>query len=366
MDERVGIIGYGAMGQHHANVWSGIPGVRVAAVVDPVQTLRTKARAQWGCSVFKSVEDMFKFKKSSLDVVIVATHVPLHHAQVLKAIQHNCHVVCEKPMALTLKECDEMVAMARNADVRLAVHHQSIFSSAFKDAQYRITSGAIGDLQVMRAYGKGRVACSDLMEIAGHLTHGMRFLAGADPIRVYGDVTMQGRDVIFRDAVCVQDLYPEGRDSGVGAGNRMFGFYKFSNGARGELQLTMVNNAPSTFNEQRVCGYYIDIFGSAERLQLYLPRILFRNTSPLDDLTKQATPWEEVNPEYRNERDPHLTRLFAEDFFRAIDEKRDPIVSGSDGRMAMEMTLGIYRSHLLGSSLPIPLTARSHPFIYHA
>ena len=365
-ETRVGIIGYGAMGQHHANVWSGIPDVWVAAVVDPVEELRREAKAKWGCNVFKSMEGMFKFEKSALDVVIVATHVPMHHTQVLSAIRHGCHVVCEKPMAATLQECDDMVAMARNADVRLAIHHQSIFSRAFRDARDRIASHEIGDLQVMRAYGKGRIACSDLMEIAGHLTHGMCYLAGADPIRVWGDVTSQGRDVTFKDVARVQDLYPAGRDSGMGAGDRMFGFYKFANGARGELQLTMVDDPPSTFNEQRVCGYYIDVFGTAERLRLYLPRVLFRNKSPLDDQARQETPWDEVNPDYRNDKDPVLTSYFADDFLCAIAEKRDPMVPGSDGVKVMETTLGIYRAHLLGSSLPIPLTARAHPFIYHA
>lgn len=361
-DIRVGIIGYGMMGKHHAEVWSKIPGVRIAAVTDVLEERLDEAARTYGSKTYISGLTMISTFRD-LNVIIIASHVPDHWLDAVVAIGEGRHVVCEKPMALTLKECDEMVADAERKGVTLAVHHQSIFSRAFREAKRQIASGEIGKLQLLRAYGKGRIACSDLMEIAGHLVHGMQYLAGSRPVMVYGDVSVNGRDVKISDKAFIMNLYPEGRDSGYGAGDRILGFYKFANGVRAELQLTTLDNAPTTFGENRQYGYYIDVFGSKKRLQLYLPRVLFVNASPLDDhAAKNNTEWKEPYPEFREDRDPVLTRLFAEDFLSAIKEKRDPIVSGKDGLMVMEMTLGLYASHFKEAPLAIPLANRNHPF----
>ena len=356
----IGIVGFGERGSHFADVYSKIPGVRVVGVADPVPRLREQAFALYGCELFEDVEDMVGFANGPIDILIVATHVPYHFDHVMTGLARRCQVVCEKPMACTLAECDEMIRFANEQWLTLAVHHQSIFSRATTEVKRRIADREIGDLVRMAAYGKGRVACSDLMEIAGHLTHWMRHVSGGEVTEVFGDVTLKGRPVTLEDVVRIKDIYPEGRDSGWGAGDRMFGYYKFSNGVRTELHLDQVSGAPSTFGEQRVFGYYVDVFGTRGRLRCYLPRVLYSNASPLDDRAYNPTEWVEVDASYREDREPVLSRLLAQDFLAAIEENRKPLVSGEDGRMAMGMTLGIYHSHFAGRPLPIP--DRGHPF----
>lgn len=360
----IGIVGYGMMGKHHASAWSQIPGVRIAAIAEPMGERRAELKQADYLSnskIYGYGIDMIWGVKP-LDIVIVTSQAPQHYYDTLGALKFGCHVVCEKPMALRLKTCDEMIEMAEKKKLVLAIHHQSIFSRAFAEAKRQIDSREIGELQLLKAYGKGRLACSDLMEIAGHLVHGMRYLAGSEVTELYGDVSANGRSVRKTDKAYIKDLYPDGRDSGYGAGDRILGFYKFANGVRAELQLTTLEGAPNTFSEQRNFGYYIDVFGSKKRLQLFVPRTLFVNESPLDDRAKNTTSWTEPYPEFREDKDPVLTRLFAEDVIRAIREKRDPIVSGKDGRMAMEMTLGLYASHFAGRPLSVPLVNRKHPF----
>ncbi|MEK7083486.1 MAG: hypothetical protein AAB972_04890, partial [Patescibacteria group bacterium] len=225
----------------------------------------------------------------------------------------------------------------------------------------------IGELYAIKAYGKGRIACSDLMEIAGHLLHLMRYFAKGDATEIFGDVTYKGKPVTIDDVVRVQDLYPEGRDSGYGAGDRMFAYYKFSSGVRGELNLTTLKGAPDTFTEKlgnsRNFGYFIELCGTAGRMQFYLPRVLFFNSSPYDDLAKNATPWVEVDSSLREEKDPVLIKRANEQFLAAIKEDQDPVVSGHIGRIVMEMTLGIYASHFAGQPLALPLIDRGHPFV---
>jgi len=98
-------------------------------------------------------------------------------------------------------------------------------------------------------------------------------------------------------------------------------------------------------------------------MQFYLPRVLFFNSSPYDDLAKNATPWIEIDPSLREEKDPVLIRRFNEQFLAAIKENRDPVVSGHMGRTVMEMTLGVYASHFAGRPSRLPLLDRRHPFL---
>lgn len=361
---RVGIIGYGMMGKMHQQVWSAIPEAKVVAITDIAEAQRSEAEEFGLAMVYDDAEKMFTHH--ILDIVVVATHARLHAKHVRSALLHGCHVICEKPMGLSLLQCDAMIAEARRRNLKLAINHQSIFSRAVMVVEQKIKAGDIGDLYAIKAYGKGRIACSDLMEIAGHLLHLMWHFAEGVVTEIFGDVTYKGRPVTIDDAVRVQDLYPEGRDSGIGAGDRMFGYYKFSNGIRGELHLDALSGAPDTFTEKlgdsRKYGYYIELCGTVGRMQLYLPRVLFFNSSPYDDLSKSATPWTEVNPDLRKDVDPVLIAALNCDFLAAIAQDRNPMVSGDIGRTVMEMTLGIYASHLAGRPLALPLANRAHPF----
>lgn len=351
---KVGIVGFGRMGQAHAKVWSEIPGVTLRAVVDPVHALRQKAIETYGCGTFIDIYQLFS--SINLDILVIATHAPHHVGQVLIALTNGCHVMCEKPMALRVKSCDIMVETAERAGLKLAINHQSYFSRAREVIEQQITEGVIGNLYLMRAYGKGRLACSDLMEIAGHLLHLVRHFAKGDVYEVFGNVTTNGQDITHANITDIQSLYPEGRDSGIGAGDTMFGYYKFTSGVRGELQLAQVEGAPTTVGENRSFGYYIDFFGTKGRLQLYLPRVLFYNASPYDDFSKNKTPWVEVDPSLRADTEHILIKRNCEDFLDAIEKNREPMVSGNDGRTVMEMSLGIYASHFAGRPLSIPLS----------
>ncbi|MDP3770287.1 MAG: Gfo/Idh/MocA family oxidoreductase [Candidatus Sungbacteria bacterium] len=362
---KVGIVGYGQMGKMWAEVLSAMPGVELAAIAEPDQARRSEAFLMRRCSVFADVFQMFGIS-AGLDAVVIATHVTSHFNHVMHAFERGCHVICEKPMALTLRQCDMMVSEAKRRGLKLAINHQSIFSRAAQTAQKKIMAGDIGKLYAIKAYGKGRIACSDLMEIAGHLLHMMSFFAGYTVTEVYGDAIVDGRPVTLDDVKPILELYPQGRDSGLGAGDRLFGYYKFSNGIRGELHLDMLEGAPDTFGEKlgqsRNYGYNLELMGTKGRMQLYLPRFLFFNSSPLDDFSKNNTPWPEVDPALREDRDPILMRILTEQFFEAIEKDWELAVSGEIGRMVMDMTHGVYASHLAGRPLPLPLADRRHPF----
>ena len=357
---RVGIDGFGVMGLHHGVALSESQGMKLIAVADPDADALKKAINRFGCQTYKSLYAMLS--GAALDMVVVATHAPLHHAHACRALEHGCHVVCEKPMACTLAECDDMVAIAASMNRVLAIHHQSVFSRAAEKMRHMILTGYIGNVYLYRCVGKGRRADSDLMEIAGHLLHMARYLARENPIEVYGDMLENGDSVTYDDVAEIQSRYPQGRKSGVGAGTDMMGWYKCASGARIQLLLNKIEEMPATFGEERQMGYYVEALGAKGRLELYLPRVLFHNASALGDLSKNATPSVKVDKEFCEDRDPVLTKLFYQDLLHAIASDSEPKINGNDGRDVMEMCFGLVNAHFAGRPIRLPCVKRTNAY----
>lgn len=85
-----------------------------------------------------------------VDAVYISSTNTRHHEQALTAIRARRHVLCEKPLALTARECDELVAEAEEAGVILATNHHLPGSPLHVKARELVTSGRIGDLLAAR------------------------------------------------------------------------------------------------------------------------------------------------------------------------------------------------------------------------
>ena len=100
-----GVVGSGYFGAELARIINTKPGARVRAVYDPENG---KAVAEeLGCEAAESLETLVSRK--DIQAVIVATPNYLHKEPVLAAAGHGLHVFCEKPIALSYKDCEEMV-----------------------------------------------------------------------------------------------------------------------------------------------------------------------------------------------------------------------------------------------------------------
>ena len=124
---RVGVIGAGVMGSNHARVLAGLPGVRLAGVVDPSPTHRARATELTNCRSFETLDELVA---EGVDAVTIATPTHLHHATALACIAKNIHVLVEKPIASTVEEGREIVAAAQSTGVTLMVGHVERFNPA--------------------------------------------------------------------------------------------------------------------------------------------------------------------------------------------------------------------------------------------
>ena len=141
---RVGIIGQGRSGHDiHGAHFSVMPKLfEIVAVCDPWKKRHDVAREDFKCDVYKDHQPILE--RDDLDLVVNASpshlHVPIT-LEVLKA-GHNC--LCEKPLAKTVKEVDQMIAAAKKAGKLFAVYQQSRYAPYFQQVQKVIASGVLG------------------------------------------------------------------------------------------------------------------------------------------------------------------------------------------------------------------------------
>lgn len=143
---KVGLIGTGTMGRTHAQAWAQRSDLGVlSAVYTPSEKARQFA-ADWGLSACDTLAELLE----QVDIVDICTPTPQHCELTLQAAQAGKHVICEKPIALTLADADQMISACAKAGVRLFIAHVLRFFPQYAAAWQQVQAGAIGTPQVLR------------------------------------------------------------------------------------------------------------------------------------------------------------------------------------------------------------------------
>jgi myo-inositol 2-dehydrogenase/D-chiro-inositol 1-dehydrogenase len=141
---RCGLVGYGAWGAHHARGIRETDGACVAAIAVPSAESRARAKAENpDAEIFDSHETMLQQVELDLVDVVIPSH--LHHSVSLAVLESGCHLLLEKPMALTTQQCDDLITVARRKNLLVAVGHELRMSALWGKVKSLIDDGAIGD-----------------------------------------------------------------------------------------------------------------------------------------------------------------------------------------------------------------------------
>ncbi|GAC1516431.1 MAG: Gfo/Idh/MocA family oxidoreductase [Gemmatimonadaceae bacterium] len=148
---RVGIVGAGAIAQlAHLPVLSKMRGAQLVAVCDNDQAKARSLADRFAVpDVFTDIEDLLEFDK--LDAVIIATPNHLHEPHVLSALAAKVHVLCERPLALTVRGVERILAAAQRADRVVAVANNHRFRSDVQALDRFMHGGELGRLIGVRA-----------------------------------------------------------------------------------------------------------------------------------------------------------------------------------------------------------------------
>jgi predicted dehydrogenase len=148
---KVGIVGCGFIAKkRHIPCFLGLGrNVVVRAVCDLNQSLATSAAKEFDIPIaYSDLSEMLR--KESLDIVDICTPPQTHAAIAIEAMERDCHVILEKPMALKVSDCDQMNNVARKSGSKLCVVHNELFRPPLLKSRQLVAEGDIGKLVGMR------------------------------------------------------------------------------------------------------------------------------------------------------------------------------------------------------------------------
>lgn len=141
---RVGVIGLGAIGREHLDIYRSIPGVEVTAVADFQRNVADDVAKEIGAQSFGSAEELLA--AGIVDAVTLSTPDHLHHDDAVKILEAGVHLLLEKPIATTVDESDDLVRVAEAANVVAMPGHTLRFANQYLTAKNLVASGAVGDI----------------------------------------------------------------------------------------------------------------------------------------------------------------------------------------------------------------------------
>jgi predicted dehydrogenase/imidazolonepropionase-like amidohydrolase len=333
---RTGIIGCGKVAHLHAQALGRLPEAEFVAVTD-VDAGRAQAFAsRYGVT---AGEDL-----SGVDVAIVCTPHPLHKEAAMAAMNRGAHVLVEKPLATTVADCDEMIAVAARCGVKLGAVSQRRFFEPIQRMKAAIGAGKIGRPIL------GTVNMFSWRDEAYYKS---------DPWR--GKWDTEGGGVLINQAPHHLDILQwlmgpieevTGRWANlnhpyVEVEDTALALLRFRGGGLGSITVSLSQN-PGIYTKIHIHGSSGYSVGTqTDTGATFVAGVSEKVAPPFNDLW--TIPGESVPPSEVGDTDYHL--LQDQEFLRAVLEDREPAVNGEEGRKVVELISAIYQSGREGRSV---------------
>jgi predicted dehydrogenase len=342
----VAIVGSGDMGGVYAEATARhVSGARLVAIHGGRRA--PGLAAEYGVEYVATFDDLLA--RDDVDAVIVATPHAQHVAQVIAAAQAGKHVLVEKPMALDTAECDAMIGAARVAEVDLSVILTMRFDTNVRAAKARLDAGEIGRPLMLRisgltpGYDMGHKTWIGEREHGGALldwgSHGfdiLRYIAGADPVRLSAELADFGVAPVGEPSAMVQ--------------------LKYANGIIAQLWMSYELPPPGLDSPFRLW-----IVGERGILQVNrFGQALIGHGDQWDVIS------DETLPDWSIERRRDPVRVLAparqiQDWVDALREGRPSAAPAEAGRWAVMQVEAAYRSWRAGETVRLPLEPAMEP-----
>lgn len=283
-------------------------------------------------------------EENHIDLISIATESGIHAEIALYCIDHNIHVIIEKPMAMNIADAEEIIRRSDEKGVKVSACHQNRFNIAVQEMRNAVEEGRFGKLShgsihvrwnrnegyYTQAPWRGTWA-QDGGALMNQCIHGidlLRWMMGDEIEEVYGATRQQFHH------------YLEAEDIGMAV-------IKFKNGAVATIEGT-TNVYPQNLEET------LYLFGENGTVKLG-----GKSTNNIDvwdfkDETEEDNKNKGFEEETSNVYGNGHTNLFA-DVIDAIQKDRKPYVDAVAGRNALELVLSIYKSQKTGQPVKFPL-----------
>lgn len=347
---RYALIGCGRISPNHI-VAARNNGLELVAICDVVENVMEDKVLKFALPDFVKQYTDYRslLAMEKPDLVAVATESGKHAAIALDCIEAGCHVIIEKPIALSLKDADEIIEASEKKGVKICACHQNRFNKSVQKIREAVEKRRFGKLLYGTAHvrwardyayyarakwrGTWEQDGGALMNQCIHDIDLLRWMMGDDVTEV---VAMTDR--------LVHD-YIEAEDLGIA-------LIRFANGSYGVIEGT-TNIYPRNLEET------LYIFGEKGTVKAGGEAVNIIEEWRFSDYLDEA---ETVKKEC-SELPPNVygfghTKLYA-DVIDAIEKDRKPYVDAYAGKRALELVLGIYRAAQTGKSVSFPLDENS-------
>jgi predicted dehydrogenase len=356
-----GVVGLGVIADFHARAIQDMRGGHLACLFSNSGGNNAKALARrCGVELYAGDYDAF-LQHSDLDVVVIATPSGIHLEPVVAAAKAGKHVVCEKPLEITLERCSQMIRACKRAGVQLGGIFQSRTGAAVQAIKRALDAGRFGKLTVCNAiipwhrtqayYDSG--AWRGTWELDGggalmnqsiHTIDLLQWLAG--PIRsvhaLAGNLAHKRIDV--EDTAVAVVRYKSG------ALGTIIGSTAVWPGWPNEIHIVGTGGSACLRGGELVHWDFVDKKSTDARIR--------RTLGPQSQKTSR---WGAGSPTSIGTEGHQLQ---FENFVRHLRGKAPLLVDGVEARKSVEIILGIYASALSGETVNLPLkrTPERHAF----
>ncbi len=246
---KVGIIGAGRMAYWHLRGYKKNKGVQVIGIVGRTQSniekLQRKFKIPYGYTDYREMLERHK-----LDAVNVTTPTYTHCPIVIESLKSGCHVLCEKPMAMTLEEADRMIEAERSAGKILMIGFSQRFYKEFVHMKEIIDRGELGKIKIawfrrginmppQKWYSEKEKSSGVTCELAIHGIDWLRWIIDSPVVQVSAELTEHDRFPGIDDNVWMILTFENGALGVIGA-SYTFPFLKRDIGViGGKMALTI-------------------------------------------------------------------------------------------------------------------------------
>ena len=146
----MGMAGLGVASTQILPAVSGLPYLQITAAADLRADALEKFRKEYHAAAFTNVEEMCR--SSDVDFIYIATPNQLHAQHAITAAKHKKHIIVEKPMAMSLEECEAMNATAEENGVKLLCGHTHSFDPPIRKVREIVKNGELGKLCMINTW----------------------------------------------------------------------------------------------------------------------------------------------------------------------------------------------------------------------
>ncbi len=308
----IGVIGLGEIGTVHCDALLQIPQAKLLAVADIDEAKAKQIAQQTGAQAYQDYKDLLA--REDIDAVIISTPDHLHKEPCIHAANAGKHILVEKPLAMTLEDCQAINEAVAKADVKLMVGFTLRFFPQYQHAKTSLESGELGN--VISLFARRTNLITQAQRLKGRT--GVLFFLGIHDFDVL-------RWMVGAEAKEIYCMSAKHDKSQYTVEDETFTTIRFENGviACAHIGWCIPEGHPTGFD------FKLDVTGTKGLLNL--------------DMVRQGV---EKHVSGQTTFPPMASPLIAEDrsFVDAILNNQKVSVTGEDGLKAVQITLAALES----------------------